>query len=52
MKTYQLEFEMQELQTIATALHELPYKQVATLLQKIDTQMAPQLVPAMPEPTE
>jgi hypothetical protein len=49
MKTYQLEFEMQELQTIATALHELPYKQVVTLLQKIDTQMAPQL---KPEPTE
>jgi len=49
MKTYQLEFEMQELQTIATALHELPYKQVAALLQKIDLQMAAQL---KPEPTE
>jgi hypothetical protein len=49
MKTYHLEFEIQELQTIATALHELPYKQVAALLQKIDTQMAPQL---KPEPTE
>ena len=52
MKTYHVEFEMQELQTIATALHELPYKQVAALLQKIDTQMAPQLLPAIPEPTE
>jgi hypothetical protein len=49
MKTYQLEFEMQELQTIASALHELPYKQVAALLQKIDAQMAAQL---KPEPTE
>jgi hypothetical protein len=49
MKTYKLEFEMQELQTIATALHDLPYKQVAALLQKIDAQMAPQL---KPEPTE
>jgi hypothetical protein len=49
MKTYQLEFEMQELQTIATALHDLPYKQVVALLQKIDAQMAPQL---KPEPTE
>ena len=52
MKTYQLEFEMQELQTIAAALHDLPYKQVASLLQKIDFQMAPQLLPATPEPTE
>jgi hypothetical protein len=52
MKTYHLEFEMQELQTIATALHDLPYKQVASLLQKIDLQMAPQLIPATPEPTE
>ena len=52
MKTYHLEFEMQELQTIATALHELPYKQVAALLQKIDLQMAPQLKPVVPEPTE
>jgi hypothetical protein len=52
MKTYKLEFEMQELQTIAIALHDLPYKQVAALLQKIDTQMAPQLLPAIPEPTE
>lgn len=52
MKTYQLEFEMQELQTIVTALHELPYKQVAALLQKIDVQMSPQLKPATPEPTE
>jgi hypothetical protein len=49
MKTYQLEFEMQELQTIATALHELPYKQVAALLQKIDLQMAAQLKPEQPE---
>ena len=49
MKTYQLEFDMQELQTIATALHELPYKQVAALLQNIDAQMAKQL---NPEPTE
>ena len=49
MKTYHLEFEMQELQTIVTALHDLPYKQVAGLLQKIDVQMAPQL---KPEPTE
>jgi hypothetical protein len=52
MKTYQLEFEMQELQTIVTALHELPYKQVAALLQKIDVQMAPQLKPATLETTE
>jgi hypothetical protein len=52
MKTYQLEFEMQELQTIAQALHDLPYKQVVALLQKIDLQMAPQLLPVPPEPTE
>lgn len=49
MKTYQLEFEMHELQVIAQALHELPYKQVAGLLQKIDVQMAKQVTS---EPTE
>lgn len=49
MKTYQLEFEMQEIQIIASALHEMPYKQVVALLQKIDLQMAKQM---NPEPTE
>lgn len=49
MKTYQLEFELQEIQVIAAALHEMPYKQVVSLLQKIDLQMAKQM---NPEPTE
>lgn len=40
---YKLEFSMQELQLIAAALRELPYKQVVELLQNIDKQMQPQL---------
>lgn len=40
---YKLEFSMQELQIIAAALRELPYKQVAELLQNIDRQMQTQL---------
>lgn len=38
-----LEFTLQELQVIAEALRELPYKQVAELLINIDRQVQPQL---------
>ena len=37
------ELELQEIQLIAQALHEIPYKFAAPLLQKIDSQAQPQL---------
>jgi len=37
------EFSIQEVQVIAQALHEIPYKIAAPLLQKIDSQAKPQL---------
>ena len=37
------EFSVQEIQIIAQALHEIPYKIAAPLLQKIDSQAQPQL---------
>jgi len=37
------EFSLQEIQLIAQALHEIPYKIAAPLLQKIDSQAQPQL---------
>lgn len=37
------EFTLQEIQMIAQALHEIPYKIAAPLLQKIDSQAQPQL---------
>ena len=40
---FKVEFSMQELQLIAAALRELPYKQVVDLLQNIDRQVQPQL---------
>jgi len=44
MKIVKLEFSLQEMQVIAEALRELPYKTVAGLLIKIDQQVQPQLV--------
>lgn len=44
MKIVKLEFSLQEMQIIAEALRELPYKTVAALLIKIDQQVQPQLV--------
>lgn len=38
-----LEFTLQEIQMIAQALHEAPYKVAAPILQKIDAQVQPQL---------
>ena len=49
MKIVNLQFSLQEMQIIAEALREMPYKQVVALLQKIDLQMAKQM---NPEPTE
>jgi len=40
-----LEFTLQELQIISQALHEMPYKFAAPILQKIDQQAQPQLKP-------
>ena len=44
MKIVNLQFSLQEMQIIAEALQELPYKTVAGLLIKIDQQVQPQLV--------
>lgn len=38
-----LELTLQEIQIIAQCLHEAPYKVAAPLLQKIDSQVQPQL---------
>lgn len=38
-----LELTVEELQIVAGALRELPYKTVVNLLQKIDRQVIPQL---------
>lgn len=43
-KIVKLEFNLQELQVIAEALREMPYKTVVGLLMKIDQQVQPQLV--------
>jgi hypothetical protein len=47
--TIKLEFSIQELQIISQALHEVPYKFAAPILQKIDQQAQPQLQPKEPE---
>ena len=51
-KVVNLQFTLQELQTIAAGLQEMPYKTVAGLLQKIDHQVQPQLVPEQPKPEQ
>ncbi len=51
-KILNLEFTLQEMQIIAQSLQELPYKTVAGLLQKIDHQVQPQLVPEQPKPEQ
>ncbi len=38
-----IELTVEELQLVAGALRELPYKAVVNLLQKIDRQVIPQL---------
>jgi hypothetical protein len=44
MKIVKLEFSLQDLQIIAEALREMPYKTVVGLLQNIDQQVQPQLI--------
>ena len=43
MNEVKLELTVEELQIVAGALRELPYKVVVNLLQKIDRQVIPQL---------
>lgn len=44
-----LEFSLQEVQVISQALHEIPYKFAAPILQKIDSQAQPQLKEEAPK---
>jgi hypothetical protein len=43
-----LELTLQELEIVAAALREMPYKLVASLLTNIDGQVQPQLNPDKP----
>lgn len=47
---YELKFSLQDIQIVAAALRELPYKNVAALLQNLDEQLKPQMEkPAEPQ---
>lgn len=48
-KTYQLTVTQAELGTLAQALGERPYKEVASLLMKLDAQLRIQNTPPAPE---